>query len=143
MTKKEILAKYNEMSEHTLMRTLEIEYTDVDTELGMLEATMPVNPRVHQPMGLLHGGANAALAESLGSAASVLFIDAEKFAVLGIELSCNHIRSKREGLVTGTATIIHKGRSTHLWEIKICDEEGKLLSHCKLTNMIVPLRKTN
>jgi 1,4-dihydroxy-2-naphthoyl-CoA hydrolase len=143
MTKEEILAKYNQMSEHTLMRTLEIEYIDVDPEDGMLRARMPVNSRVHQPMGLLHGGANAALAESLGSAASVLFIDPEKSAVLGIELSCNHLRSKRDGFVIGTATIIHKGRSTHLWEIKICDEEGKLLSQCKLTNMIMPLRKTS
>ncbi|MGK0406978.1 MAG: hypothetical protein ACJAZH_000797 [Roseivirga sp.] len=143
MTKEEILAKYNQMSEHTLMRTLEIEYIDVDPEEGMLRARMPVNSRVHQPMGLLHGGANAALAESLGSAASVLFIDPEKSAVLGIELSCNHLRSKRDGFVIGTATIIHKGRSTHLWEIKICDEEGKLLSQCKLTNMIMPLRKTS
>jgi 1,4-dihydroxy-2-naphthoyl-CoA hydrolase len=143
MTKEEILAKYNQMSEHTLMRTLEIEYIDVDPEEGMLRARMPVNSRVHQPMGLLHGGANAALAESLGSAASVLFIDPEKSVVLGIELSCNHLRSKRDGFVIGTATIIHKGRSTHLWEIKICDEEGKLLSQCKLTNMIMPLRKTS
>lgn len=143
MTKEEILVKYNQMSEHTLMHTLEIEYIDVDPEEGMLRARMPVNSRVHQPMGLLHGGANAALAESLGSAASVLFIDPEKSAVLGIELSCNHLRSKRDGFVIGTATIIHKGRSTHLWEIKICDEEGKLLSQCKLTNMIMPLRKTS
>ena len=143
MTKKEILAKYNQMSAQTLMQTLEIEYTDVDPVEGMLQATMPVNPRVHQPMGLLHGGANAALAESLGSAASLLFIDPEKSAILGIELSCNHLRSKKEGIVTGTASILHKGRSTHLWEIKICDEEGRLLSHCKLTNMIMPLRKAN
>jgi uncharacterized protein (TIGR00369 family) len=143
MNKEEILAKYNQMSEHTLMQTLAIEYTDVDPVAGMLQAKMPVNARVHQPMGLLHGGANAALAESLGSAASVLFIDPEKSAVLGIELSCNHLRSKKEGFVIGTANIIHKGRSTHLWEIKICDEEGRLLSHCKLTNMIMPLRKAH
>lgn len=142
MSKEEILARFNKSSEHTLMQTLEIEYTDLDIETGMLEAKMPVNSRVHQPMGLLHGGANAVLAESLGSAASVMFIDREKSAVLGIEISCNHVRSKKDGYVVGTATIIHKGRSTHLWEIRICDEEGRLLSHCKLTNMIVPLRKT-
>lgn len=142
MSKEEILARFNKSSEHTLMQTLEIEYTDLDIETGMLEAKMPVNSRVHQPMGLLHGGANAVLAESLGSAASVMFIDREKSAVLGIEISCNHVRSKKDGYVVGTAIIIHKGRSTHLWEIRICDEEGRLLSHCKLTNMIVPLRKT-
>ena len=143
MTKDKILAQYNKMSEQTLMQTLDIEYTDVDPIEGMLQAKMPVNARVHQPMGLLHGGANAALAESLGSAASVLFIDPEKSAILGIELSCNHLRSKKEGYVIGTAKLLHKGRRTHLWEIKICDEEGRLLSHCKLTNMIMPLRKVN
>jgi len=142
MSKEEILAKYNQSREHTLMQTLDIEYTDLDIKTGMLEAKMPVNSRVHQPMGLLHGGANAVLAESLGSAASAMFIDREKSAVLGIEISCNHLRSKKDGYVVGTATIIHQGRSTHLWEIRICDEEGRLLSHCKLTNMIVPLRKT-
>ncbi len=140
MNKEEILAKFNQSSQHTLMETLAIEYTDVDKESGMLQAKMPVNSKVHQPMGLLHGGANAVLAESLGSAASAMFIDREKSAVLGIEISCNHVASKRDGYVIGTATIIHQGRSTHLWEIRICDEAGKLISHCKLTNMIVPLR---
>ena len=137
MDKEEVLAKYNLSSRNTLMETMAIEYTDVDLSTGMLQAKMPVNSRVHQPMGLLHGGANAVLAESLGSAASAMFIDREKSAVLGIEISCNHVGSKREGYVVGTANIIHQGRSTHLWEIRICDEEGKLLSHCKLTNMIV------
>lgn len=143
MTKKEILEALNKMSDNTLMRTLEIEYSDVDLEQGYLAAIMPVKPKVHQPMGLLHGGASAALAESLGSAASAMLIDRKKFAVLGIELSCNHLRSKQEGLVKGEARILHKGRSTHLWQIEIRDEEGKLISHCKLNNMIVPLRKQN
>ncbi len=129
------------MSNNTLMRTLGIEYTDVDLEKGYLEAKMPVGPQVHQPMGLLHGGASAALAESLGSAASAMMLDREKFAVLGIELSCNHLKAKRSGEVTGRAHILHKGRSTHLWEIEIRDEENKLISHCKLNNMIVPHRK--
>lgn len=141
MEKKEILAILNSMSEQTLMQTLAIEYSDVNLEEGYLAATMPVIPSVHQPMGLLHGGASAALAESLGSAASAMLVDREKFAVLGIELSCNHLRSKKEGVVTGKARIIHQGRSTHLWEIEIFDEQERLISHCKLTNMIVPRRK--
>lgn len=140
-TKQEILAILNKMSENTLMNTLGIVYSDVDLDKGYLAATMPVNPKVHQPMGLLHGGASAALAESLGSAASAMLVDREKFAVLGIELSCNHLKSKRSGMVTGEAKIIHQGRSTHLWSIEIRDEEGKLISHCKLNNMIVPNRK--
>ena len=126
---------------NTLMETLEIEYIDVATDPPMLKASMPVNPRVHQPAGLLHGGATAALAESLGSAASFMLIDREKSAVVGIELSCNHLRSKTEGMVYGTAKIIHQGRSTHLWEIEVRDEEDRLISHCKLTNMVIPNRK--
>lgn len=123
---------------NTLMETLEIEYIDVALDPPMLKASMPVNTRVHQPAGLLHGGATAALAESLGSAASFMLIDREKSAVVGIELSCNHLRSKTEGMVYGTAKIIHQGRSTHLWEIEVRDEEGRMISHCKLTNMVIP-----
>lgn len=141
MSKEELLGRFNAMIPNTLMETLEISYVDVDADAGMVKATMPVNPRIHQPMGLLHGGASAALAESLGSASSCLYADPEDYAVLGIEISCNHIRSKKDGMVTATAHILHKGRSTHLWEIRIEDEEGKLISHCKLTNMIVPLKK--
>lgn len=133
-----IIALCNEMSKNTLMSTLEIEF--IDAGEGFLTAKMPVNPRVHQPMGLLHGGASVALAESVGSAASMLFVNPEKQEVRGIEISANHLRSKREGIIYGTAKIIHKGRSIHLWEIKIEDEEGKLISLCKLSNMILPRR---
>jgi uncharacterized protein (TIGR00369 family) len=91
-------------------------------------------------MGLLHGGASAALAESVGSAASIMFINPEKQEVRGIEISANHLKSKREGTIYGTARIVHQGRSIHLWEIKITDEKGALISLCKLTNMILPRR---
>lgn len=128
----------NEMSKNTLMATLEMEFIDAGEDF--LTAKMPVNPRVHQPMGLLHGGASVALAESVGSAASMLFVNPEKQEVRGIEISANHLRSKREGIIFGTARIVHKGRSIHLWEIKIVDEEGKLISLCKLSNMILPRR---
>lgn len=119
------------------METLNIEYTAVNLNPPSLEATMPVDPSVHQPMGLLHGGASAALAESIGSAASFMLIDREKEAVVGIELSCNHLRSVREGRVRGKARILHQGRTTHLWEIEIRDEQERLISHCKLTNMVI------
>ncbi len=92
-------------------------------------------------MGLLHGGASVALAESVGSAASMLFVNPELSEIRGIEISANHLRAKREGIVTGTARIVHKGRSIHLWEIKITDENDKLISLCKLTNMVLPKRK--
>ena len=136
--KEKMLQLCNDWCRNTLMDTLEIEYIDAGEDF--LTAKMPVNSRVHQPMGLLHGGATVALAESVGSAASFLFINNEKQEVRGIEISANHLRSKREGTVYCTAKIIHKGRSIHLWHIKITDEEGRLISLCKLTNMILPRR---
>lgn len=120
---------------NTLMHTLSIVYTDLGDDF--LVAQMPVTPTVHQPAGLLHGGASVALAESVGSAASHLFIDNEKFEVRGIEIAANHLKSVRNGIVTATAKPIHKGRTTHLWEIRITDEQGNLISICKLTNIIL------
>lgn len=137
--KEKMVAHCNALCKNTLMETLNIYFTDAGEDF--LKATMPVNSRVHQPMGLLHGGANVALAESVGSAASMLFVDAQKSEIRGIEISANHVKAKREGIVTGTAKIIHKGRSIHLWEIRITDEDGNLISLCKLTNMVLPRRK--
>lgn len=136
MNKKEILSKINSLNKNTLMETLSIQYTEIGDDY--LVATMPVNKKVYQPLGLLHGGATVSLAESVGSMASHLFIDNEKFEARGIEIAANHVRSKREGIVTATAKFIHKGRTTHLWEIRIIDEDGKLISICKLTNIILP-----
>ncbi|RTZ07507.1 PaaI family thioesterase [Flavobacterium sp. GSP6] len=138
--KEKILQYYNNISKNTLMQTLNIEYTDAGEDF--LVATMPVNPSVHQPMGLLHGGASVALAESVGSAASMLYVNSELSEVRGIEISANHLKAKRDGIVTATARIVHKGRSIHLWEIRITDENNTLISLCKLTNMILPKRKS-
>jgi len=77
------------------------------------------------------------LAESVGSAASMMYVDHQKEEVRGIEISLNHLKAKREGMVYGTAQILHKGRTVHLWEIRIVDEEGNLVSHCKLTNIVI------
>jgi len=120
---------------NTLLETLQI--TFVKAENRQLTAKMPVNIQVHQPMGLLHGGATAALAESVGSTASHMFIDKDKYEVRGIELSINHLRSKKEGCIYATAKPIHIGRTTHLWEIIITDENEKLIAHAKLTNIII------
>jgi 1,4-dihydroxy-2-naphthoyl-CoA hydrolase len=139
MDKDKILEYCNQFSKNTLMETLKIEF--IDAGEGFLVAKMPVNSLVHQPMGLLHGGASVALAESVGSAASHFFINDKEQEVRGIEISANHLRSIREGVVFGTARIIHKGRSLHLWEIKITDEEGNLISLCKLTNMVLTKEK--
>ncbi len=131
-----IIAKCNELSKNTLMQTLEIEYIDAGEDF--LVAKMPVTAKVHQPMGLLHGGASVALAESVGSAASLLFSNFNEREIRGIEISANHVKAKRDGVIYGTARIIHKGASLHLWEIKITDEKGDLISLCKLTNMVLP-----
>lgn len=133
--KEKIVAMCNAFSKNTLMETLNIQFTDAGPDF--LTATMPVDSRIHQPMGLLHGGASVALAESVGSAASMLYADPETQEVRGIEISANHLKAKREGMVTGTARIIHKGRMIHLWEIKITDENDKLVCLCKLTNIVL------
>lgn len=139
MDKEQILKICNETSKNTLMETLQIEYIDAGEDF--LTAKMPVNPRVHQPMGILHGGATVALAESVGSAASHMFIDPNVSIVKGIEIAANHLRSKTEGIVYATAKILHKGKQIHLWEIRVTDEEGKLISLCKLSNMILSKNK--
>ena len=118
------------------METLQIEYVDVGAHF--LKGKMPVNERVHQPDGVLHGGAMVALAESVGSMASYIFLDAQQFAIRGIEISANHVRSIRKGEVFATARILHKGRTTQLWDIKITDAEEKLISVCKLTTIALP-----
>ncbi|CAM3998215.1 thioesterase [Flavobacterium branchiophilum] len=137
--KQQILDWCNQHAKNTLMETLNIQY--IDAGEGFLVATMPVNSKVHQPMGLLHGGASVALAESVGSAASMIFVNPEVSEVRGIEIAANHLKSKKEGLVTATARIIHQGKSIHLWEIKITDEQNQLISICKLTNMVLSKRK--
>ena len=139
LDKSKMLEYCNEFSKNTLMQTLNIEY--IDAGEGYLVAKMPVNSSVHQPMGLLHGGASVALAESVGSAASHFFINDKEQEVRGIEISANHLRSIREGVVYGTARIIHKGKTLHLWEIKVTDESGNLISLCKLTNMVLTKEK--
>ena len=135
MNSKDILEKLNSINKNTLMETLDIHYTEIGSDY--LVATMPVNSKVHQPMGILHGGATVALAESVGSVASHYFTRNDNTEVRGIEINANHLRSAKAGIVQATARMIHKGRSTHLWEIKIEDEEGRLISICKLTCIVL------
>lgn len=118
------------------METLEIDYIDVGE--NHLLARMPVTPKVHQPDGVLHGGASVALAESVGSAASYIFMDAKQFQIRGIEIAANHVKSISQGYVYAKASMIHKGRTTQLWEIKITNEDGDLISNCKLTTIALP-----
>ncbi len=137
--KKEILDRLNNWGTETLGHTLEITFVDVDDD--SLTATMPVTPRVHQPYGILHGGANVALAETLGSCLSVLHIDTEKFAPVGTNINSNHLRAKKDGIVTGKATFIRKGHTIHVSQIEIRDERGNLTNHTTMTNNIIPLNK--
>jgi len=135
------LDQLNAWSENTLMETLGIQYSDVGEDY--LEATMPVRKMHYQPMGILHGGASAALAESVGSAASGLYLasqDGDQYAV-GLELAINHVRSVHEGTVTARAEAIHRGRSTHLWQIVIRDEEKRMVALAKLTMMVLSRQK--
>lgn len=134
--KEKILKICNETSKNTLMETLDIEYIDVGEDF--LLAKMPVTPKVHQPDGVLHGGASVALAESVGSAASYIFLDGNKYFVRGLEISANHVKSINDGFVYAKATILHKGRTTQLWEIKITNEADQLISLCKLTTIALP-----
>ncbi|MBT8307704.1 MAG: hotdog fold thioesterase [Maribacter sp.] len=131
-----ILKVCNESSKNTLMHTLDIEYVDIGE--NYLVGKMPVTPKVHQPDGVLHGGATVALAESVGSMASYIFMDAQKLLVRGIEISANHIKSVKEGEVYARATVMHKGKTTQLWDIKITDAEDNLISICKLTTIALP-----
>lgn len=135
-TNEEILDQCNNMCQNTLMETLGIEFTEVGDDF--LIARMPVTPRVHQPDGVLHGGASVALAESVGSAGAFLFLNSKDVVIRGIEIAANHVKSVRDGYVYAHASIVHKGRTTQLWQIKIKNEEGALVSLIKLTTLTLP-----
>ena len=136
LSKEQFLIKANTICKNTLMETLEIEMVDFGDDY--LIARMPVNERVHQPDGVLHGGATAALAESVGSFASHLFIDTEKLFVRGLEITANHIKSVKDGFVYAKATFLHKGRTTQLLDIRITDDADNLISICRLSTISLP-----
>ncbi|HEX9510293.1 MAG TPA: hotdog fold thioesterase [Puia sp.] len=120
---------------NTMGAYLGMEFTDIGD--NFLKARMPVDSRTRQPYGLLHGGASAALAETLGSVASAYVIDQEKYACVGLEINANHIRGVKEGYVYGTVTPLHLGKTTHVWDIKIVDEREKLVCVSRLTVAIL------
>ena len=121
-----------------MAKAIGIEITHLDKD--KVVATMPVDDRTKQPFGLLHGGASAALAETVASIGAYLNCDPETQAAVGIELNANHLRGKTDGIVTATATPIHRGRSTHVWEIRIVDENDKLVCVSRCTLAIVNRR---
>lgn len=136
-TKAEILEFINSWGEETFAKTLDIRFTDIDLEHETLTATMPVVPRIHQPFGIMHGGASCVLAETMGSSLSNIFIDGEKYYGVGTNINTNHLRSKKNGMVTAVARFIRKGRSMHVSEIEIRDEKDQLISHTTMTNTII------
>ena len=136
MNEQDILQKFNEMSKNTLLETLDIEFTAVGEDF--LSGKMPVTPKVHQPFGLLHGGASIVLAETLGSTLSNIVLNSDDFVAVGQHVDANHLRPKRDGMVFGHATVVRKGRTSHLIEIEIQDEEGRLVCYTHLTNAFIP-----
>ena len=129
------VAELNSLSKNTLAALIEIRFTEIGD--NFLRATMPVGPDTHQPLGLLHGGASAALAETVGSVASSLLIDRTKQICVGIEINCNHVHAKRAGIVTATAEPLHTGSTIHVWDIRIRDENEKLICVSRLTVSIL------
>ena len=133
LSKDEILASCAKMCKNTLMETLHIEFVDVTQDT--VTAKMPVNSRVHQPDGVLHGGASVALAESVGSAGAYIFLQNKNVSIRGIEIAANHLKSIRDGFVYAHASILHKGRTTQLWQIRIENQNKELISLVKLTTL--------
>lgn len=129
----------SKLNKGTLMEQIGIEYLEIRD--GFMSARMPVDERTFQPYGILHGGATIALAETLASFGSALMVDPEKYDVRGQNVTVNHVRSARNGWVIGEATIIHKGRTTHIWNVDVKDEKDRLISTCRLTIFVSPKKK--
>lgn len=129
------IAQLNEMCKGNLGENLGIEFTEIGDDF--IKATMPVNHQTKQPFGLLHGGASAALAETLGSVASYLCVDVSKKNTVGLEINCNHLRSVKGGVVTGITRPIHLGKSTQVWDIKIMDDRDRLICISRLTVAVI------
>ncbi|MFO1445352.1 hotdog fold thioesterase [Bacillus sp. Bva_UNVM-123] len=124
---------------NTLIGALGIEITLL--EKGKVIATMPIDERTKQPFGLLHGGASVALAETVASIGAFELVDKETEAVAGLEINANHVKAKRDGVVTAIATVLHQGRTTMVWDIKIVDEQEQLICVSRCTMAVIKLKK--
>ncbi len=129
------LEQLNNFSPNTMVEHLGIQFTEISD--NFITATMPVDHRTHQPMGLLHGGASVALAETLGSVAATLCVDTKLQYCVGLEINANHIKSIRSGIVTGKASPIHLGKSTQVWEIRITGENDELVCVSRITMAVL------
>ncbi|WP_316571567.1 hotdog fold thioesterase [Neobacillus sp. YIM B06451] len=126
-------------TKNTLIEALGIEITLL--EKGRVEATMPVDERTRQPFGLLHGGASVALAETVASVGAYQLVDHETESVAGLEINANHVRGIRDGKVKAVATVLHQGRTTQVWDIRITDEQGKPVCISRCTMAVLKLKK--
>jgi len=134
MNKISTIDRLNQLNKNTMMEPLGIEY--LEAEQGYLKAQMPVNDNTKQPNGILHGGANLALAETVAGLGSAMMVDMEKYNVRGAQVSANHVGTANSGWVYAEGKVIHKGKNTHVWSIDIKNEDGKMLSTCRITNFI-------
>ncbi|MEO7924687.1 MAG: hotdog fold thioesterase [Chitinophagaceae bacterium] len=135
------LADVSHFGKGTMSEHLGIEWTELGD--NFFKASMPIDHRSIQPYGLLHGGASCVLAETIGSFASAMVVDHSKFYCVGLEINANHIRSAREGKVTGVATPLHLGSTTHVWDIKIHDDNGKLVCVSRFTVAIIARKESD
>ena len=134
----DLVKKLNDLNKGTMMETLGIEYLEVRE--GYVYARMFVKKELSQPYGMLHGGATMALAESIGGAGSSVYVDIKTHVIRGMQLSANHVKAAKVGTyVYAAATILHKGRQTHVWNIDVKNEDGELVSTCRLTNFIIKM----
>lgn len=124
-------------NKNSIVGLLDIEYKELNPDRIVM--TMPVGPKTWQPYGILHGGASVVLAETAATVATLINIDPQKFYPVGMEINANHVRSKKDGLVTATATPLHKGRTTMVWDIKITDEKDKLICVSRCTMAVIAM----
>ena len=134
MNKISTIDRLNKLNKNTMMEPLGIEY--LEAEQGHLKARMPINDNTKQPNGILHGGANLALSETVAGLGSAMMVDMEKYNVRGAQVSANHVGTANSGWVYAEGKVIHKGKNTHVWNIDIRNEDGKMLSTCRITNFI-------
>ncbi|MCQ8896127.1 hotdog fold thioesterase [Limnobacter humi] len=135
------LAAMNAGGKNTALEALGIQITEIGPDY--IRGTMPAEPRTFQPFGLVHGGCNVVLAETLGSVGANLVVDNSQYYCVGQEVNANHLRGVRSGTVTGTATLLHAGRTSQVWSIELRDDAGKLSCISRLTMAVVPIPKTS
>lgn len=133
--KQQTLVEVNSLFDRYMTKLLDIKATEITAD--SLTCTMPITDNVRQPFGILHGGASVVLAESIGSVASNLIVDPEKYVGVGLDINANHIRPAKHGIITALCTALHIGKTTHVWDIKIYNDKNKIICISRLTVAII------